>query len=124
MPPLSISAEDRVRLQHMYDAGLAAVEFVSGVTRPDFDSDQMRVFAVLRALEIIGEAANKVSDELHAAVPQVDWSAIIGMRIILAHHYFDVDLNVVWEAVTVDVPRLIQSLDLLLRAGNDDEHNS
>jgi uncharacterized protein with HEPN domain len=79
----------------MLEASLAATRFVAGVSRLDFDLDQMRVFAVLRALEIVGEAANKISDELHNAVPEIDWSAIIGMRIILAHHYFDVDLDVV-----------------------------
>jgi uncharacterized protein with HEPN domain len=117
MPLPFISAEDSVRLQHMVEAGLAAVEFVTGVSQSDFAKDQMRLFAVLRALEIIGEAANKVSDELHAATPQIEWSAMIGMRIILAHHYFDVDVNVVWEAVTEDVPRLIEELRLLLEVG-------
>ncbi|MBL8147826.1 MAG: DUF86 domain-containing protein [Anaerolineae bacterium] len=53
------------------------MSFVQGVSRSDFDSDQMRAFAVVRALEIIGEAANHLSDELQAAVPQVEWSAII-----------------------------------------------
>ncbi len=118
MPLPSISADDRVRLQHMYEASQAAVEFMAGIARSDLDLDQMRLFAVIRALEIIGDAANKVTDELHAALPQIEWSAMIGMRNILAHHYFDVDVNVVWEAVTEDVPKLIEELKALLMVEN------
>ncbi len=83
------------RLRHMRDAACAALRFVRGRTRADLDADEMLAFALVRALEIIGEAADKLSDPTHAAHPSIPWSEIIGMRHKLVHGYFDVDLDIV-----------------------------
>ena len=77
--------EDRIRLRHMLDATNAALRFVEGKRREDLDRDEMLLFALVRAVEVIGEAAGKVSVEGRAEMPAVRWSAIVGMRNRLVH---------------------------------------
>ena len=74
----------------------------------------MLAFALVRALEIIGEAADKLSDLAHAAHPSIPWSEIIGMRHKLIHGYFNVDLDIVWNVVTAELPGLVAWLDSVL----------
>ena len=109
--------EDRVRLQHMLDAAEDAMRFASGLTRADLDTNRMATFAILRAVEIIGEAATTVTDETKQAHPELPWRSIIGMRHRLIHAYYDVDLDRVWDTVTVDLPPLIVKLRPLLASG-------
>jgi uncharacterized protein with HEPN domain len=79
---------DTDRLRHMHDAANAAMGFVQGRTRGDLDTDLMLQFALVRALEVVGEAADELSDSTHAAHPSISWSDIIGMRHRLIHGYF------------------------------------
>ena len=72
------------------------------------------LFAVLRALEVMGEAAGKVSDELRPMAPDIPWGAIAGMRNRLVHGYFDVDKNVVWNTVVGELPALVKQLRTFL----------
>ena len=71
-------------------------------------------FALIRAVEIIGEAASRLPEPTRAAHPAVPWPAIIGMRNRLAHGYFDVDLNVLWTTVATHIPVLISVLEAIL----------
>ena len=105
--------EDRVRLRHMVEAAQSAIEFVSGRARADLDTDRMLLFAVVRAIEIVGEAASKVSNETRAAHNAIPWQAIIGMRNRLVHAYFEVDSQVVWKTVTVEIPAVLPQLQAL-----------
>jgi uncharacterized protein with HEPN domain len=105
---------DRDRLRHMRDASRSAIRFVQGRDRADLDTDEMLAFALIRALEIIGEAADKVSETTHASHPSIPWSNIIGMRHKLIHGYFDVDLDIVWKAATEKLPELVAYLDTVL----------
>lgn len=107
-------AEDRIRLIHMVEASEAAIRFVAGRQRGDLQSDQMLLFAVLRAIEVVGEAANKVSGEVRAANANVPWKAIVGMRNRLIHAYFDVDTDMVWETLQVEIPAVLIDLKALL----------
>lgn len=95
-------AEDRIRLLHMVEASQAAMRFVAGRQRADLQTDQMLLFAVIRALEVVGEAANKVSEEVRAENPNIPWKAIVGMRNRLIHAYFDVDTHGVGDAAVGD----------------------
>jgi uncharacterized protein with HEPN domain len=108
-----MNAEDRVRLLHMIEAAQAASNFVAGRTRMDLEADQMLLFAVVRAIEVLGEAANKVSTEVRRANPNIPWKAIVGMRNRLIHAYFDVDTDMVWETVQVEIPGLLPLLQAL-----------
>ena len=80
MPP-----HDRVRLRHMADAIDAALRFVDGRKRSDLDSDEMLLFALVRAVEVVGEAAGKVSNEERSQIPGIPWSSVVGMRNRLEH---------------------------------------
>lgn len=102
--------EDRIRVRHMIEAAESALQFVGGRTRPDLDSDRMLLFAVVRAVEIIGEAASKVSTETRTSHANIPWAAIVGMRNRLVHAYFEIDTNVVWVAVTEEIPALLSQL--------------
>lgn len=109
MPP-----EDRIRLLHMIEAAEAAIEFAAGSSRAELERDRKTLFAVIRCVEIIGEAAAKLSAETREAAPDVPWSAIVGMRNRLVHAYFDVDTDVVWKTVTAELPALKDRLQALL----------
>ncbi|MGH8391931.1 MAG: HepT-like ribonuclease domain-containing protein [Pseudomonas sp.] len=106
--------DDRVRLGHMLDASRKAVGFCQGRSRTDLEADSMLSLSLVRLLEIIGEAARTVSSESRATHPAIPWKKIIGMRDRLVHGYFDVNLDVVWETVTQDLPPLIEALEPLI----------
>lgn len=103
--------EDRVRLQHMLDACRTALKFVQNRTRSDLDRETMLAFALIHAIEIIGEAANRVTPKGRGNCPDIPWPGIIAMRNRLAHGYFDVDLDRVWDTVTSDIPPLVAVLE-------------
>ena len=105
-----MSAEDLVRLRHMVEAAQSAINFMSGRDRADLSQDRMLLFAVTRAIEIVGEAASKMSDETRSAHDGIPWKAIVGMRNRLVHAYFDVNVDVVWQTVTVEIPHLLPEL--------------
>jgi uncharacterized protein with HEPN domain len=106
---------DRVRLLHILDAAREALAFTQRRSRQDLDRDRMLSLALVRLLEIIGEAARGVSQELRAAQPQVPWVKMAGMRDRLIHGYFDVNLDVVWATVQVDLPPLVEALGKLVQ---------
>ena len=107
-------AEDRIRLQHMVEAAQSAIQFVSGRVRADLDSDRMLLFAVIRAIEIMGEAASRISDETRAGHEAIPWKAVIGMRNRLIHAYFEVNTQIVWETVSVEIPGVLPHLQTLI----------
>ena len=106
--------DDRIRLQHMLDAANEALTFVRGRIRADLDNDRMLVLSLVRELEIIGEAASKVSVETQSQNTSIPWQDITGMRNRLIHAYFDVDLDTVWSTVTKDLPVLKTELEKIL----------
>ncbi len=109
-----MSPTDADRFRHMLDAARLASNFARGRQRTDLDSDVMFQFALIRAVEIIGEAASRLPEPTRVAYPEVPWAAIIGMRNRLAHGYFDVDLNILWTTVVAHVPALIATLEAAL----------
>ena len=108
MPP-----EDRIRILHMIDAAQTALDFASGRSRSDLDSDRMLVFALVRAIEVVGEAAGKVTGETRMAAPDIPWSLVVSMRNRLIHAYFDVDGDVVWKTASEELPELLPKLRAL-----------
>ncbi len=106
--------DDQIRVRHMIDAAETAIRFLQGKTRSDLDANQMLLFAVVRAVEIIGEAAVKLSDATRLSAPSVPWPAIIAMRNRLIHGYFDIDSDIVWATVTLELPPLLPKLRSLL----------
>jgi len=101
---------DEVRLQHIRDAAETAERFVAGRDRSDLDSDEMLRLALTKLIEIVGEAAKQVSDETRARFPRVAWADASRMRDRLVHHYFDLDLDVLWATASEDLPNLVAGL--------------
>jgi len=85
-------------------------DYVEGLTRQSFAQDNLRIDAVVRNLEIIGEAAKMVPDAIRVEYPNIEWKKISGLRDILAHHYFEVDLDIVWDVVQNKLPSLEKEL--------------
>lgn len=98
----------------MRDAAVEARGFIAGCNRQTFDSNRMLVFALVRAIEIIGEAAANISSECRERHPQIPWVDIIGMRNRLIHAYFDVDLDILWNTATTKLEPLIEELDKII----------
>lgn len=106
--------DDEIRLRHMLDAAEDALSFAVGTEREDLDKDRMLALALVRSIEIIGEAGARVSAEGRAEAPQIPWVEIVAMRNRLIHAYFDVDLDIVWETVQNDLPPLVATLKSIL----------
>lgn len=106
--------DDSIRLRHMLEAAHYARSFVAGKTRDDLADDVMLVLALLKAIEIIGEAASKVSSDSRDLYSTIAWQDIIAMRNRLTHAYFNVNLGIVWSTVTEDLPPLIAELNTIL----------
>jgi uncharacterized protein with HEPN domain len=114
MPKFNIKREDEVRLRHMLDAALEIQQYIQSSTREDLNHDRKLVHSLVRLLEIIGEAANQLSDEFRENTAEIPWPVIIGMRNRLIHAYFSINLDVVWSTSTEDIPLLITGLKGLL----------
>lgn len=102
--------EDVVRLRHLRDAADKAIQFAAGKNRADLDSDEMLRLALTKLVEIVGEAAKQISVETRNATAEVPWAAAARMRDRLVHHYFDIDLDVLWRTVNEDLPNLLHVL--------------
>ena len=85
-------------------------KYVRGLAFGDFKKDQMTIDAVVRNIEIIGEAANNISDRFKKKYKNFPWNRMIGMRNKVIHEYFGVDLEILWETVKVDLPALRKAL--------------
>ncbi|MCA9922757.1 MAG: DUF86 domain-containing protein [Anaerolineales bacterium] len=112
---------DPTRLKHMLDASKKAVAFTQNRKRSDLNSDEVLALAIIRLLEIIGEAAKAVSTELKVQYPKIPWRQIAGTRDRLIHGYFNVDMDIVWTIVTKDLPDLIQNLEKIPHTNNFQE---
>lgn len=103
-------SEDIVRLRYMADTARSALRFIEARTRADLDADEMLCFALVRAIEIVGEAAARVSDETRKEVSDIPWAAVIGMRNRLIHAYFDINRDILWVTAHDALPDLLQRI--------------
>jgi uncharacterized protein with HEPN domain len=102
---------DAVRIGHMIDAAREAMGYAAGSTRADLTSNTLLVRALVRCIEVVGEAASRVTPDTRAQLPDVPWADIIAMRNRLIHTYFDIDLDIVWSTIEIDLPTLVAALD-------------
>jgi uncharacterized protein with HEPN domain len=108
--------DDSIRLHHMLDAAKEADSFSQNKTRSSLDTDRKLALALVKCIEIIGEAASKISKESREDLPQIPWPNIIGMRNRLIHAYFDINLDILWKTVIEDLPPLISKLEQIIEA--------
>lgn len=106
--------EDTVPLRHMLDHAREAVSMIAGKKRTDLGRERMLELSLVRLIEIIGEAAARVSREGRKRYPSIPWREVIGMRNRLVHGYDSVDLDVLWDTVELDLPPLIAQLEKYL----------
>lgn len=110
----AIPEADAFRLRHMLDAAVKARLFVQNRDREALEADEMLALALVRLLEILGEAAARVSPEIQAQFPDIPWRQITGTRNRLIHGYFNVDLDIIWAIIQYDLPACIVALEAIV----------
>ena len=105
---------DEIRLQHILDAIEEIKRYTANVSFEDFADNSMMKFAVVKQLEIIGEAANHLTESTLSQPSEIDWTKIIGARNIFVHEYFSVDDIIIWNIVKNDIPELERHINKLL----------
>lgn len=103
-----MKANDVIRLQHMLDYARITVQFTLNKTRFDLNNDMQLALAIMKGIEIIGEAAANISQETKEQIAQFDWADIVGMRNRLFHVYFNIDFDIIWNTAKNDIPELIR----------------
>jgi uncharacterized protein with HEPN domain len=114
MPMSGIQNEDYIRLKHIIDACAEILLFIEGKTFNDLVGNRMLALSIMKDIEIIGEAAGKISNDLKKEFPVVPWADITGMRNRLIHSYFDIDMEIVWKTAIEDVPLLKNKITEIL----------
>ncbi|WP_407283211.1 DUF86 domain-containing protein [Methanolobus sp. WCC1] len=107
-----------------FDDMLLAIDkierYVSSLSYDSFSEDEMRIDAVLRNLEVIGEAAGNVPIDIREKYPQIQWKKIVGLRNIIIHEYFGVDLEIVWDIIANNLDELKRNVETaLIECRND-----
>jgi uncharacterized protein with HEPN domain len=115
-----MNEQDRNRLRDILDAARLARHISAGKTRASLDDDIVIVLALTRVIEIIGEAANRVSPETQAALTTIPWRNIIGMRNRVVHDYGSVNYDILWKSVTEGIAELIEAVEQSLSAESPD----
>lgn len=107
--------DDHVLLQDMITTAHAAMSAVQGRDPDTLADDHIWTLGLVKCIEIIGEAASRLSADLRDRHPTIPWSQIIGMRNRLVHAYFDIDYEQVWKTLDEDLPPLVEQLEELLK---------
>jgi uncharacterized protein with HEPN domain len=101
-------------IQDMVENAQKALFFIEGMNFEEFSTDEKTIYAVVRAIEVIGESVRNIPEDLRNTYSEIPWREIVGTRDKLIHEYFGVNLNVVWRTVKEDLPTLITQLTAIL----------
>ncbi len=102
---------DEILIRHMLDAARKAISFAHGRTRGELDENDMLVFSLIKAVEIVGEAASHITMTTQEELSDIPWADIIGMGNRLVHAYYDMILDILWRTVQDDLPTLIAQIE-------------
>ena len=106
--------ESAIRLRHMLDYAREAVTLARGKSRADLDADRVLNLALVHLVEIVGEAASRVSKDVQGQYPQIPWPQVVSMRNRLVHGYDFLDFDILWQTITEDLPELIAILEKIV----------
>jgi uncharacterized protein with HEPN domain len=109
-----MNERDETLLRDMLDMARKAQTFLGGRDQKAVEQDEMLAFALVRAIEVLGEAASKITPETRVQLPQIPWKIIVGMRNKIIHDYRTIDTAIVWKTVVEDLPPLIAELIKIL----------
>ncbi len=112
---------DKERLLHILSAIARISRYIAGKTYEEFVADDMMYYAVVKNIEIIGEAANMLTQEFLVSHPQTPWKQVKGMRNYIVHEYFQIDDTVVWDVVTENLVELKEQVERYINETNWDE---
>ena len=107
---------DRLRLQHMFDAAQLAIDFVQSTDRETVENNYILQNGLAKTIQDIGEAANNLTPGFRSEHPGIPWRDITDMRNFLVHVYFEIDIEILWKTATEDVPPLLDWLEEMLRS--------
>ena len=110
----NMKLDDKTRLNHILESAQDAISFLGRMTVDELDKNKMVLQAIVRTVEIIGEAASQLSLEHRESHPEIPWNKIVGMRNRLIHAYFDIDYELVFSTVKSDIPILIEQVKRLI----------
>jgi len=108
--------DDMVRLRHMLDHAKEAAAMIEGKERTDLLHERMLELSLTKLIEVVGEAAARVTPEGRAKYSSIPWLQIVGMRNRLIHGYDQVDLDILWDTIAYDLPPLITELEKILES--------
>lgn len=108
--------EDKIRLQHILDEANEVRKYTQDISFKEFVTEGKTVRAVVRSIEVIGEAASKISIDFRKEHPEIPWEKVIGMRNRLIHVYFDIDYKIVWKTLQENLPSLVNQLKTILKS--------
>lgn len=115
---------DKTYLLDMLLAAKKIQQFTRGMSKEDFEVSELHQSAVIREIQVIGEAARLVSDETKTQQPEIQWRAISGMRNRVIHEYFRVSLDIVWQVIEEEIEKLVKILNDIISDADDDNNKS
>ncbi len=105
---------DSTRLRHMLEAAREATNYAEDLERAAFESNRPFQLAIVRCIEVVGEAAARLSQDFRTQHAHIPWQRIIATRNRIVHTYFDLDLDILWHTATEELPWLCKEIDMLL----------
>ncbi|MFH1209753.1 MAG: DUF86 domain-containing protein [archaeon] len=114
----------KIFIEHILDSINKIETFSKGLTKEKFDKDELRQSAIIRQLEIIGEATKNLSVDFTNKYPYIEWSSFARTRDKIIHHYFGIDLDIVWEIIKKDLPKLKENIKKILEDMDKNKESS
>ena len=107
--------DDTVALRHMCDHATEAISIAKGHSRNDLDTNRLLALSLIKLVEVVGEAAGRVSNTIKDAYPQIPWKEIVGTRNRLVHGYDEIDFDVLWRILSVELAPLVEQIQGILK---------